>query len=128
MFLMVQIQNSYTENSPTNPINNYGKSKLQGERKFIKFNDKYIIIRTSWVYGNGKNNFVYKIIKNIQQKKKLAVVNYECSSPTYTKSLALIVKMFIEKYFRIKKKLEYGIYNFSGDVKYKSIYFCKKNN
>ena len=118
---------SYTENSPTNPINNYGKSKLQGEKKLIKFNSKYIIIRTSWVYGNGKNNFVYKIIKNIQQKKNLAVVDYECSSPTYTKSLALIVKMFIEKYFRIsKKKLEYGIYNFSGDISISRYTFAKK--
>jgi len=118
---------SYAENSPTNPINNYGKSKLQGEKKLIKFNSKYIIIRTSWVYGNGKNNFVYKIIKNIQQKKNLAVVDYECSSPTYTKSLALIVKMFIEKYFRIsKKKLEYGIYNFSGDISISRYTFAKK--
>ena len=118
---------SYTENSLTNPINNYGKSKLQGEKKLIKFNSKYIIIRTSWVYGNGKNNFVYKIIKNIQQKKNLAVVDYECSSPTYTKSLALIVKMFIEKYFRIsKKKLEYGIYNFSGDISISRYTFAKK--
>ena len=118
---------SYTENSPTNPINNYGKSKLQGERKLINFTDKYIIIRTSWVYGKGKNNFVYKIIKNIQQRKKLAVVNYECSSPTYTKSLALIVKMFIEKYFRMsKKKLEYGIYNFSGDVRISRYTFAKE--
>ena len=118
---------SYTENSPTNPINNYGKSKLQGEKKLIKFNSKYIIIRTSWVYGNGKNNFVYKIIKNIQQKKNLAVVDYECSSPTYTKSLALIVKMFLEKYFRkSKKKLEYGIYNFSGDTSISRYTFAKK--
>ena len=45
-------------------------------------------------------------------------MDYEFSSPTYTKSLALIVKMFVEKYFhQSKKKLEYGIYNFSGDVK-----------
>ena len=65
---------SYTENSFTNPINNYGKSKLQGENKLIKFN-KYMIIRTSWVYGNGKNNFVYKIIKNVQKKKNRQIMN-----------------------------------------------------
>ena len=54
-------------------------------------------------------------------------MNYECSSPTYTKSLALIVKMFIEKYFRMsKKKLEYGIYNFSGDVSISRYTFAKK--
>ena len=70
MFLMGSNSESYTENSFTNPINNYGKSKLQGENKLIKFNDKYIIIRTSWVYGNGKNNFVYKIIKKCSAKKK----------------------------------------------------------
>ena len=118
---------SYTENSPTNPINNYGKSKLQGEKKLINFNSKYIIIRTSWVYGGGKNNFVYKIIKNIQQKKKLAVVDYEFSSPTHTKSLAWIVKMFVDKYFeKSKKKLEYGIYNFSGNVSISRYTFAKK--
>lgn len=118
---------SYTENSPTNPINNYGKSKLQGESKLIKFHNRYIIIRTSWVYGEGKNNFVYKIIKNIQQKKKLAVVDYEFSSPTHTKSLALVVKMFVEKYFYMsKKKLEFGIYNFSGNVSISRYTFAKK--
>ena len=119
--------NAYTEKSPCNPINNYGKSKLKGENKLVKFNDKYIIIRTSWVYGRGKNNFVYKIIKNIQQKKKLAVVDYEFSSPTHTKSLALIVKMFVEKYSHTsEKKLEYGIYNFSGNVSISRYTFAKK--
>ena len=119
--------NSYTENSPTNPINNYGKSKLKGEKKLIKFNDKHIIIRTSWVYGKGKNNFVYKIIKNIQQKKKLAVVDYEYSSPTHIKSLALVVKIFVEKYFQMsEKKLEYGIYNFSGNESISRYTFAKK--
>ena len=118
---------SYTENSPTYPINNYGKTKLKGEKKLVKFNDKHIIIRTSWVYGQGKNNFVYKVIKNIQQKKKLAVVDYEFGSPTQTKSLAFIVKMFIDKYFeKSKKKLEYGIYNFSGNVRISRYTFAKK--
>ena len=102
MFLMGSNSESYTENSFTNPINNYGKSKLQGENKLIKFNKKFIIIRTSWVYGNGKNNFVYKIIKNVH--KKIGVVDYEFSSPTYTKSLAIIVKLFVDKYFHQSKK------------------------
>jgi len=118
---------AYTENSPSNPINNYGKTKLKGEKKLVKFNDKHIIIRTSWVYGQGKNNFVYKVIKNIQQKKKLAVVDYEFGSPTQTKSLAFIVKMFVEKYFHTsEKKLEYGIYNFSGNVRISRYTFAKK--
>tara|TARA_B100001287_G_C22655776_1_gene517624 strand:- start:60 stop:953 length:894 start_codon:yes stop_codon:yes gene_type:complete len=117
---------SYTENSSTNPINNYGKSKLQGENKLIKFNKKFLIIRTSWVYGNGKSNFVYKIIKNIH-KKKIAVVDYEFSSPTYTKSLAIIVKLFVDKYFdQSKTKFEYGIYNFAGNAKISRYTFAKK--
>ena len=64
---------SYTENSFTNPINNYGKSKLQGENKLITFNKKFLIIRTSWVYGNGKSNFVYKIIKNVFIDSRLSL-------------------------------------------------------
>ena len=126
MFLMVFNSESYTENSFTNPINNYGKSKLQGENKLIL--SDILIIRTSWVYGNGKNNFVYKIIKNVH-KKKIGVVDYEFSSPTYTKSLAIIVKLFVDKYFHpSKKKFEYGIYNFAGNAKISRYTFAKKDN
>ena len=54
-------------------------------------------------------------------------MDYEFSSPTHTKSLALVVKMFVEKYFYMsKKKLEFGIYNFSGNVSISRYTFAKK--
>jgi len=48
----------YTEEDTPNPLNEYGKSKLTGE-KWVLDGEKFLIFRTSWVYGNGKQNFIY---------------------------------------------------------------------
>ena len=43
----------YKPSDATNPINVYGKSKLEGEREVIKATKKFYILRTSWLYGQG---------------------------------------------------------------------------
>ena len=48
----------YTEDSPTDPINVYGASKLEGEKQAMQLNPDSIIIRTSWVYSSFGKNFV----------------------------------------------------------------------
>src|SRR6478752_4625800 len=53
----------YTENFPTDPINVYGASKLEGDTQVMNLNPDSIIIRTSWVYSSFGKNFVKTMMK-----------------------------------------------------------------
>lgn len=76
--------------SPTNPINEYGKSKLYGEQ-YVGVLKKYFIVRTSWVFGTNGNNFVKTMLKLSENKSKLTVVCDQIGSPTYTLDLARLI-------------------------------------
>tara|TARA_Y100000766_G_C18917304_1_gene613013 strand:- start:15132 stop:15989 length:858 start_codon:yes stop_codon:yes gene_type:complete len=79
----------YQENDITNPLNNYGKSKLMGEQKILDYNlPGSIIIRTSWLYSKSKNNFVSKILKKISSGMNISVAVNEIGSPTNAVDLA----------------------------------------
>ena len=55
----------YTENDATNPINNYGKSKLAGEKVLQEILTEHIIIRTSWLYSHYNGNFFTTIARKL---------------------------------------------------------------
>jgi dTDP-4-dehydrorhamnose reductase len=78
----------YTEDDKPNPINEYGKSKLQGEERVKKLLEQYLIIRTSWLFGENGKNFVDTIIDKAKSGKSLKVVNDQKGSPTYSADLA----------------------------------------
>src|SRR5436309_7527278 len=54
----------YTENDPTNPLNAYGRSKLQGEHEVMTVARNTLIVRTSWLYGVHGTNFVKTILRS----------------------------------------------------------------
>jgi dTDP-4-dehydrorhamnose reductase len=95
----------YTETDPTNPINVYGASKLEGENNVQKATKEYYILRTQWLYGKNGKNFVYTILKLLSERDELRIVNDQIGSPTYTVDLAKAVKEFVGK------SPDYGIYN-----------------
>lgn len=79
------------EDSPTNPLNIYGKSKLEGENKILLSGAKSLIFRTSWLFSPSGNNFFNTMLKLGQSKKSLKIVNDQVGSPTYSYSLAYSV-------------------------------------
>lgn len=84
----------YKEDSPTNPQNVYGESKLEGERQAMHFDPGSIVIRTSWVYSQYGKNFVKTMLKLMSERDKISVVNDQVGSPTYAWDLAeAIVKI-----------------------------------
>lgn len=87
----------YTEDFPTNPINIYGQSKLQGEQYLREYSNNYILIRTAWLYGKNGKNFVDTIIEKAQIERSLRVVDDQIGSPTYTVDLASAVELLIER-------------------------------
>ncbi len=74
----------------------YAHSKYEGE-KIVSRLRRHLIIRTSWLYGEGKKNFVEKIIELMKHRDKIYGVIDEVSSPTYAKDLAIATKKLINK-------------------------------
>ena len=103
---------SINEAAPTNPINNYGKTKLLGDIACSIMNPDSIIIRTSWLYSSFGNNFVKKMINLMQQKKQLNVINDQIGSPTYAADLAQVILDIINI-----NHWKPGIYNYTNKAK-----------
>ncbi len=88
----------YTEYDIPNPINQYGKSKLTGENWLEQENLKnYLILRTSWVYGEGNQNFIYKLLQWTKNSDYLKIACDEISSPTSTRTIVDVTIKAIDK-------------------------------
>jgi dTDP-4-dehydrorhamnose reductase len=72
----------YTEDDPTNPLNEYGKSKLAGEDLAGETDGNFLVFRLSWVYGDGKQNFIYKLTEWAKRSEYLKIACDEFSVPT----------------------------------------------
>tara|TARA_B100000959_G_C14874199_1_gene579670 strand:+ start:37 stop:912 length:876 start_codon:yes stop_codon:yes gene_type:complete len=99
----------YKEMDKTNPVNNYGKTKLLAE-KYVKQYKNSMIIRTNF-FGPGYGfsfKFFDNIIKNLKEKKKLYLFDDIYYTPISLKRLSNIINL------SIKKKL-IGIYNIAGN-------------
>ena len=100
----------YKEDSPTNPKSVYGASKLEGEKQALQFNPDSIIIRTSWVYSEYGKNFVKTILKLLQEKEEISVVNDQVGSPTNAADLAEVIMQIISS-----QEWQTGIYHYSNE-------------
>lgn len=89
----------YIESDDPSPVNEYGLSKLHGERFVSSLTDSFYIVRTSWLYGKNGKNFVETISRLLSEKDEIRVVNDQTGSPTYTYDLALKLKELIGKGF-----------------------------
>lgn len=88
---------SYVETDPTEPLNVYGRSKLEGENALLTLQlEKLCIIRTAWLFGPGKKNFVSTILDLCRQGKQINVVHDQMGSPTYTLDLAAYCLHLVE--------------------------------
>ena len=89
----------YLEFDKPNPQGVYGATKLVGENMVKEFADKYFIIRTAWLYGDGKN-FVKTMLRLSETNDTVRVVGDQVGSPTSTKELsgAIAHLLFTENY------------------------------
>jgi len=97
----------YTIADLPSPISRYGMSKLLGETMTRDIADTFILIRTSWVFGKGNENFPKKILNWSKDKTELKVVDDQVASPTYTADLAKATLDLLNKNTR-------GIYHISN--------------
>ncbi len=82
---------AYVESDAPAPINIYGASKLAGERAVLQETDRACIVRTSWVFGEGKRHFITMVMNRIRQGEPVRAVVDKFGSPTFTKDLVAAI-------------------------------------
>jgi dTDP-4-dehydrorhamnose reductase len=90
------VEKILTENSPINPQSVYGKSKLAGEQ-LLENLERYLIIRTSWLYSDFGNNFVATMQHLGKTRSEINVVADQFGTPTYAGDLATAILQIINK-------------------------------
>ena len=93
----------YNEFDNVHPRTIYGKSKEAGEKILTQLLNRFVIIRSSWIYGIGRD-FVDEVLRNVGQGKTMEVPNNQYAAPTSAKELAKVVRYFIDNE-------EYGLYH-----------------
>ena len=84
----------YIEFDPTGPEGMYGKTKLAGENFVRDFAKDYFILRTAWLYGDGKN-FIKTMLRLSETKEEVAVVGDQVGTPTSAKELAKAIDVLL---------------------------------
>jgi len=98
----------YNEDMITNPVNHYGKSKLNGEEALLKILPDALIIRISWLYGPNGRNFASIISKMMLEKPELNIVADQFGKTTYTFDV-------VEATMNLINKKAKGIYHFTNE-------------
>ena len=93
----------YNEFDNVHPRTIYGKSKEAGEKILTQLLNRVVIIRSSWIYGIGRD-FVDEVLRNVGQGKTMEVPNNQYAAPTSAKELAKVIRYFIDNE-------EYGLYH-----------------
>lgn len=110
-FVFDGLDGPYKEDDPVNPVNYYGASKAAAERIVKQSKAAWAIARTVLVYGVAddprRSNIITWVKSNLEQKKKLKVVNDQWRTPTLVQDLAEGCKLIIDK------RAE-GIFHLSG--------------
>ena len=84
----------YVEFDATSPKSAYGTTKLAGEQFVKEFADNYFIIRTAWLYGDGKN-FAKTMLRLAETNEKVRVVGDQFGTPTSARELARAIKHLV---------------------------------
>ncbi|MBE02454.1 dTDP-4-dehydrorhamnose reductase [uncultured Marinobacter sp.] len=98
----------WTENSPTGPLNTYGRTKLAGDEAVMSSGADYLIFRTSWVYSARGNNFMKTMLRLAQSRSELSIVADQIGAPTPARLIAQITTL------GIYNRLDAGVYHLAA--------------
>ena len=97
----------YVESDAPNPVNAYGRSKLEGEEEARALVERLYIVRTAWLYGGGSRDFPAKMLAAASRQAELTVVTDEVATPTLARDLAEAIARLVEIGV-------YGVYHFTN--------------
>ena len=109
---------AYREDDIPNPLNHYAVSKLEGDRLVLGAGGAAIVLRSSWVYSNRRDNFVKKVLEWARTREELSVVTDSVSSPTWARDLAMATAlMLVQGRANLWEwgRDHHGLYNLAGD-------------
>ena len=106
---------SWNEDDAPNPLNIYGASKLAGDQAIVETGGKYLIFRTSWVYGPHGRNFLATMLRLGSERDEIRVVDDQYGAPTSSIEIARATRTVAEKLTDANSLPENwaGIYNFT---------------
>ncbi len=85
----------YREDDPTNPTGYYGLTKRDGEMAVLAAHPDAYILRTAWLYGKNGNNFVRTMIRLMNERDLVRVVDDQRGNPTWARDLARAIADFV---------------------------------
>lgn len=106
-------QRPYSEEDPPAPRSAYGRTKLEGERRVLAASDAFLVARTSWVFGAGRN-FIAAVLAQAVERRRgsasgaLRVVDDQRGRPTYAVDLAEAIRELVERGAR-------GVYHLANE-------------
>ena len=104
----------YREDDPTGPIGVYGRSKRDGENAVLENNPRSYIIRTAWLYGRYGANFPATMLRLMNERDEVKVVNDQRGSPTWARDLAALTAEIIRAVLW-NRPPAYGIYHYTNE-------------
>lgn len=88
-------QDPWIETDEPNPLNQYGASKLAGERAISGSGCRHLIFRTSWVYGPHGQNFLFTMLRLARERDRLTIVNDQFGAPTTSIEIAAATRKIV---------------------------------
>ena len=110
------IDGFYNEKSLPNPINYYGKTKLEAENILLSSHKNFIIIRVSTLYSNYANNFYKWVLINLKNRNSINIADDQISNPCYALNLVhLIFDLILLDY---NGKINFGSNNYLSRLEF----------
>jgi dTDP-4-dehydrorhamnose reductase len=91
-------ESPYAEDDPTNPLNVYGRTKLDGEIAIRDSGSRHLILRTAWVYATRGKNFLLTILRLASQREELRIVSDQFGAPTWAREIARATSSMLERH------------------------------
>jgi dTDP-4-dehydrorhamnose reductase len=87
----------YLETDPIHPLNVYGESKAAGEAAIAEVTTRYLVLRTSWVYGASGKNFLRTMLRLGAERPELRVVDDQRGAPTSAAAIATATALLVDQ-------------------------------
>jgi dTDP-4-dehydrorhamnose reductase len=100
-------EGAYVEDDAVNPQNEYGKSKLAGERAIAEVGCAHLVLRTSWVYGRRGKNFLLTMLRLAAERPELRIVADQYGAPTWCATIASMTAHVIAQGFGAEDSREW---------------------